>query len=139
MYLYAANTTLTADKAGGFISAFNNTGPITLTLPLLNSVVAGATFCSLNSSAYPVTIVRQGTTDTINLAMVTQTSVVLQSGDTLNLSLLNTVWECFGGSAQLRYMGGFAALLTTNGYQKLPSGLIFQWGNAQNIPIDANQ
>ena len=37
------------------------------------------------------------------------------------------------GSGQIPDMNNFASLLTTSGYQKLPSGLIIQWG-AVNIP-----
>jgi len=35
------------------------------------------------------------------------------------------------GKATFALLGGFDANLTTNGYQKLPSGLIIQWGTAQ--------
>ena len=43
-------------------------------------------------------------------------------------------WSFDGGDASLRYSPGFSARLTSSGYQKLPSGLIEQWGIVPPIP-----
>ena len=51
-----------------------------------------------------------------------------------NLGLKTAAQRDVGTSAnQIPDMSAFASLLTTNGYQKLPSGLIIQWGSV-NIP-----
>jgi hypothetical protein len=58
------------------------------------------------------------------------TSVVLQRGDDVWVVKGATgYWYCIGGSAKLRYSDGdFGKSLAASGYQKLPSGLIIQWG-----------
>lgn len=51
-----------------------------------------------------------------------------------NLGLKTAALRDVGTSAnQIPDMSNFASLLTTSGYQKLPSGLIIQWGSV-NIP-----
>lgn len=124
---YPSSTALTAANAGGMVIAFGNSAPITFTLPASASFVQGASLSFLNASAYVVTITRAGT-DQINPAAGTVTSVTLQPGDTFNAALYGTIWECTGGSAALAYASIFGSSLATSGYQKLPSGLIIQWG-----------
>lgn len=50
------------------------------------------------------------------------TTLTLAAGQTIEIVADGSKWHCYTGSA------GFGASLTTNGYQKLPSGLILQWG-----------
>jgi hypothetical protein len=122
-----ANTTLTAAHAGRgvYLSA-----AAVATLPLANTVPAGTLiyFSSLTSGA--PSVARQST-DTIAAASGSSalTSMALLDGEDLILeSNGNNQWVAIGGSARLKYAGGFGASLGDSGYQKLPSGLIIQWG-----------
>jgi hypothetical protein len=47
-------------------------------------------------------------------------------------------WTVTLGSLQLGYSAAFGASLATNGYQKLPSGMIIQWGFASSSGATAN-
>lgn len=127
----SASATLTATDAGSMIIAFNNTGPITITLPLSSTLVPGTTLCFLNASAYPVTIMRQGG-DTINPAINTVTSVVLQAGETFNITLLGIVWECFGGSAQVAAAGNIVS--SGAGWTKFADGTMIQRFQSSPVP-----
>lgn len=59
------------------------------------------------------------------------TTINLKQGDTLEMVATGSSWVVCGGSASLRNAGDFKASLATNGYQKLPSGLIIQWGSSE--------
>lgn len=57
------------------------------------------------------------------------TQIVLGQYDTLSIeSDGNNGWMVVGGSAQLKRAGVFGNSSNTIGYQRLPSGLILQWG-----------
>lgn len=108
------------------------------TLPLLSSVPVGSTL-TIAAISSSLTLLRQGT-DTLwvtsNSSLMT--SIAVNFGDTLTLTAAPFGWVCTGGSAMYAYQGNtgvFASLLTLNGYQKLPSGLIRQWGV---VTTDAN-
>ncbi|MET3229446.1 UNVERIFIED_ORG: hypothetical protein ABIC54_001620 [Burkholderia sp. 1263] len=119
---------LTPAIAGGTVLAFS-VSPITLTLPAVSSFPVGGRIEFLNISAGSATIARTGS-DTIALNSTGgATSVVLNNGDSLTLEASATgQWYAVGGSAQLGFSTAFNASLSANGYQKLPSGLIIQWG-----------
>lgn len=125
--IFSVSSILTAANAGGLCIAFGNAGPITLELPDATSLKNGVDISFLNASAYPVTIQAAGS-DLINPAVVTQSTIVLQPGDTFSAATYGTIWECTGGSAALAYVAGFASGQSANGYTKLPNGLILQWG-----------
>lgn len=68
--------------------------------------------------------------------------LILSEGQTGNLTNLNvsgnisTMGYYFGNGAQLTNVNitpQFASSLTTNGYQKLPGGLILQWGTTTSV------
>lgn len=58
------------------------------------------------------------------------TSIDVPPGGSLSLTTVAGAGEWFidGGSVSTKYDGNFGASLATSGYQKLPSGLIIQWG-----------
>ncbi|KWC29328.1 hypothetical protein WL48_25450 [Burkholderia ubonensis] len=120
--------TLTAANAGGSIY-LGGAGNYTVTLPLASSVPAGARIEFVSGvGASPVTISRQGT-DTIYMnASTSLATVPMALGDTYVLESNGVNWYSVGGSTPLAYTGGFGASLSASGYQKLPSGLIIQWG-----------
>lgn len=116
-----------AGGAGNLIISFGQTGPITHTLPPCAQMPNGGAISFFNGGGYNVTIVpSQG--DGINLSTYAQSSVVLKPGDTLSLSPTSSTWNVYGGSAQLPFAPGFGSSINSIGYQKLPSGLIIQWG-----------
>ena len=63
-------------------------------------------------------------------------SITLNEGDTLSVLCDGLNWYAFAGSAQLKNSAAFSASLGANGYQKLPSGLILQWGAASGSSGD---
>ena len=125
---YSASTTLTATSAGGLVIAYANVASITFTMPASGAFVQGAGISFLNASNYAVVVQRAGA-DSINPATGTINSITLQPGDTFSVSLFGSVWECTGGSAALAYAGIFGSSVNAPGYQKLPSGIIVQWGS----------
>jgi len=123
----AAMDTTYANKLVVFQNATSN---FAVTLPLVAACSVGTVLRFLNITSYSITLARSGS-DTINASA---TSLVIGPGDTLTLvrSSANTVWLSVDGSANLVLSSGaFGSILSGNGYQKLPSGLILQWGMNQ--------
>jgi hypothetical protein len=120
---------ISASTVGGTLVGFGTTA-ITQTLPSAASVPAGGRieFMYVGSATMPV--VRAGT-DTINVNnSAPGTSLTLGNGDTLTLES-NGVngWYAVHGSVQLGSSAAFGSSLAAAGYQKLPSGLVIQWGS----------
>lgn len=129
---FTANTTLTAAHAGNEIYASSTGGSITLTLPAASALKAGAKFKIFNTGVSDVIVSRVGTdTIVVNNTTNTVTAVTLRRGDSIVLTSLGTggLWYHGGGTAQLGSAGAFGASLASNGWQRLPSGLIIQWGS----------
>jgi len=113
---------------GNFVIFYGNTTPLSVSLPASNTCPQGGAISILNASQSPVTLTPGSAGDYINPSSNNLSSVVLQAGDTFNVSLVGTSWEAFGGSACLAYASIFNSSINSNGYQKLPSGIIMQWG-----------
>lgn len=127
--LHAAGVTLGSAHVGRINSLSSNTS-MTLSLPLANSVSAGKSIAFIGAGASAVLTVARSGTDYIADPLGTSTaSIALLAGDTLRLVSDGVDrWIPVGGSAALaRSSGVFGRLLSTNGYQKLPGGLIMQW------------
>jgi hypothetical protein len=102
-------------------------GATTLTLPAANTVPVGTTFTIMGSASGVATIQRAGA-DSLLLNGSVSTSVTCGNGDFLTFTTASSSqWYAFG-SAQLGSSTAFGSLMSANGYQKLPSGLIIQWG-----------
>ena len=124
--------TLTAADVG---KAFTlNTGA-SITLPLFSTVQQGASFLFINAGP-TMTISRQGTDFIFGPSAAQNGSLVgnaigitLQTGDWCVITAM-VAWEVAAGSPLLTLNNGaFGAVLTSNGYQKLPSGWVEQWGS----------
>lgn len=122
-----ANRVLVAADAGTCYDWYGTTNG-TVTLPLVSSLSAGASFRFQNISGYNMTIQSQGGNElfqgTTNVA-----SIVLGPGDCLEVCHDWVRWICIGGSGALKGASAFAASLGavgSSGYQKLPSGQILQ-------------
>lgn len=105
-----------------------NAASATLMVPL-GSTVADGTIISFTSVGAFNQVVSQGT-DVFWGKGGTVTFYNLGDGDTLSIewSVIANRWIATGGSALLPNSPLFGALLATSGYQKLPSGVILQWG-----------
>lgn len=131
-----ASATLTLAQQG-MVPIDATSGDITLTLPAANALAAaeapssisGQTqtlpaiglryaFVRTDSSSHVVTIARAGS-DTIEGA----TTLVLAPGERVQLQADGvSAWRGLGAGLFSRSLGG-------NGWQKLPSGLLLQWGS----------
>jgi hypothetical protein len=124
-------TTLTAQHAGAsvFLSGTTN---YTVTLPLASTMTPGARIeFFFSSTAGTQTIQRQGS-DIIYLGGAgTHTSVSGANGDSITFVTNGVNWYAVSGSLQMGKAAAFGNFMNVNGYQKLPSGLIIQWGQAQ--------
>lgn len=138
--LVSSNTTLTNAVVGGTVQVSNNTGPVTLTLPLTTGIApAVGRIEFVNSGVYPVTLIAQGADRLSHINATTPSGgIVLLPGDNLTVVCQGAgIWLAVGGSAELALSALFAGSIQNNGYQKLPSGFIIQWG-LTNTAVAAN-
>ncbi|TJZ78800.1 gp53-like domain-containing protein [Chitiniphilus eburneus] len=125
--------TLPAVLAGRIINAG---GTITLTLPPGTTVAAGASYQINNVGVGIVTVQAGAGNNLFGIGNGTPRSFLLGSGDTITIAFVGgTSWYAWGG-VQLGASAAFGSLLASNGYQKLPSGLIIQWGGVAIIPYN---
>ncbi|RQS11265.1 hypothetical protein DIE07_10925 [Burkholderia sp. Bp9002] len=82
-----------------------------------NYTAAGQTTLAINGSAKFVAVTR-----------MMDSTVTLNPGDAISFVVDADNINIEVTTANLRYSAAFGASLSTNGYQKLPSGLIIQWG-----------
>jgi hypothetical protein len=120
------STTLTAANAGQLIVI--NAASTTQTLPLSSTCPSGTKIGFYGFNTGNTTIAIQGS-DTIDAGSTANlTSLVMESGGYIEFtSSGGGLWMASGTSVS-QYSAKFAALKAQNGYQKLPSGLIIQWG-----------
>ncbi|WP_176042688.1 gp53-like domain-containing protein [Burkholderia stabilis] len=122
-----------ASSAGGAFTLEVTNG--SFSLPSLSSVTPGAVVEVLVTVAN-VTLSRTGS-DGILLGSSTVPSLVMNNGETAKFVAFDSFWVVMSGSASLRAnYGDFNSQLAANGYQKLPSGLLVQWGIV-NVPAGA--
>ena len=118
--------TIPASAANSHINIYGTCSSITL--PLANSVPAGSVLM-FDGVSRTCTINRQGTNVIfLNGTNTSATSVVVADGETVMLTSDGSGSWFASGIATLKYAAGFGSSLAAAGYQKLPSGLIAQWG-----------
>ncbi|MFM0060629.1 hypothetical protein PQR64_33900 [Paraburkholderia phytofirmans] len=101
-------------------------------VPLSTGVPVGGTLLFRSNAAVPITLQTQGA-DIFAMGSQSPTAVSVGPGDTLELVSSGAgAWLLANGSSGLPFSGLFASSLGSNGYQKLPSGLIIQWGRLNN-------
>ncbi|VBB09659.1 Hypothetical protein LUCI_4957 [Lucifera butyrica] len=128
IYNLSAATTLTAADVGKTI-VLNGSSTYTVKLPAAVTCANGSNleFCSTNGAS--VTIQVQSTDSIVCGQGTYVTSMLVQGGDSLKLCCNTSYgWQVVAGSSELPYSALFGASLAGNGFQKLPSGLILQWG-----------
>jgi hypothetical protein len=129
--LIDVNTTLTAADAGKLLGI--GTNGVVITLPALSAVPQGAVFSFWGGDVGSGTVQRAGSDVIYPHEPTALTSVVIGNGDSLTLVAGPSGWYAIGGSCQLQYSSKFAASLAANGYQKLPGGLLMQWGTTSAV------
>lgn len=118
---------LLPEDAGKTLSWDTTTG-LVATLPPLASVPDGASYY-LFGAAVGGTI--KATTGEFIFAGTAgnQTQLTVKAAGSVQLTKSGTLWLMSGGSMLTVASAEFAALLSLAGWQKLPSGLIIQWGS----------
>jgi len=102
-----------------------------LTLPAASAVVAGGAITIQSQSTVDFSVARAGT-DTLKPDDNTINTITVKNGEFLiAVSNGSNQWALYG-SATLQYAASFVNSLAASGYQKLPGGLIIQWGNVAN-------
>lgn len=127
-----ASAAIPASSAGLMLVDAASGSAATYTLPAANAVPAGAAINLQSINSFGCNVLRAGT-DVINVGGPSGnnqvTSLSLKVGDTITLVSDGIgVWFVQNGTAQLPFSGLFGKSLGSSGYQKLPSGLIIQWG-----------
>lgn len=123
--LVSVSTTLTAADMGKFVVVAPG---VTVTLPDPTTVPDGTAFAFRISTGGAIFTIA-GASTTISFSGNGQTKPVAMPSDVNGLAVVRqSAWEIINGSATLKYESQFASFLSANGYQKLPSGLIIQWG-----------
>ncbi|WP_155638231.1 hypothetical protein [Burkholderia cepacia] len=126
-FLLVTSAATLAAAAAGQLVELNGSASYTTTLPAGSSVPQSGKMVFVNQSGANQTIATQGGDTIWSYTGGLVSSVVLRPGDSLELVSRAGQWDICGGSALLQFSASFGSNLATNGYQKLPSGLIIQW------------
>jgi len=123
---YSANGSMSPSDVGKTIPV-SSPSPFTLTLPPLASVPGGAELFFINTNSGDVTLVAAGA-DKLSYGGNLLASFTVKAHSSLRLLSSVGTWANASGDAGLAYSDVFGASLASSGYQRLPSGLIIQWG-----------
>lgn len=129
-------TNLAASDAGKAV-ILTQSGAIAV-LPSISSVPNGAAFSFGNGTGGGAGSVQRSGADQIYIGDSPRTSVAVNGGESLTVVKYGGGWFAIGGSVTL-YKGSlsFPSSLSANGYQKLPGGLIIQWGISGSVAAGA--
>ena len=130
----SVNTTLAASDAGKFIVSNVGTGFVNVALPAVSSVPIGSMFVIAHaSSTMSGFAVGVSGADLLNLNGLSDNVVPypMAAGESIVVISTGSAWKIVSGNGAsfLKGGGGFGSSLAASGYQKLPSGLIVQWGS----------
>ncbi|ALK30469.1 gp53-like domain-containing protein [Burkholderia plantarii] len=121
-------TLLTNDDIGGFCY-FNGRSNQTATLPNEANLPVGATITFQRGSVSDLIISTYKADQIIDTTVGLAVSITLVAGEFVKLVWSGKYWQAFGTYTQ-RIGEQFAHYHSQAGFQKLPGGLIFQWGIA---------
>jgi hypothetical protein len=129
VYPYNANTGIPGSAIGGLVYAYGSAA-LAFNLPgsAAFGIPVGAQITVLNAASLAMTLSSVGT-DKINIGSVQTAAIIIQPNDTITLTWNATSWFASGGATMLTKSGLFASSIAAPGWQKLPSGLIIQWGS----------
>lgn len=120
----AGNTVLTADDAG-LVLVDGTAGAVTIALPLANVLKAlPLTFRRIDATANSVTVSVAGT----------GADVIDEGGSSFALLGHGDVRKVVsdGTAGWATVIGPFSSAKAATGYQRLPNGLVLQWGNSMS-------
>ena len=126
----SAATTLTVAHVGGVVSGTSATA-FSVTMPATSAVPTACSITIINTGVGVMTLVA-GSGDTISDQRGVTATILLAKGETAVLIRVGTVWTLISGTATLKYANGFEAVISTNGFHRLPSGALLQWGGASS-------
>lgn len=135
---YNASATLPTSDIGKLVAFYGSTAAQTLTLPAVAGVAVGKNYIIVNQASVAVTV-KGNAAENIsrNVTGVGQTlsnTVVLNPGDSLVISSNGgSQWNAKGQSAP----DMFPNSLSASGYQKLPNGMIIQWGTSGSVAVNS--
>jgi hypothetical protein len=120
--------TLTASDIG---QLYYPTAGSTLTFPKAATVAVGSVLSFWNPNPTTASLaVQAGDSQQAANNALKLNPMALEQGETADfVSDGNASWILVGGSKSLVQATSFSALKSTQGWQKLPSGIIMQWGN----------
>ena len=113
----------------GKIYIYSGTGGHTATLPLVADTPTGAVYEFVNTGTGDLTVSRAGS-DLIDVGPSTASTITVPAGQSLRLvrATGSSNWHTVNFSAS-SLLGSFgSSLVANNGWQRLPSGAILQWG-----------
>ncbi|KAA6181451.1 phage tail protein [Pseudomonas veronii] len=113
----------------GRVLLLNSSTELTVTLPPSSTGPVGSVISVRNVGSVNAKLVPAGTDTIAVIATRPQTSLVIPPGSSVDLVLQGTNYF-LSGAAALKLAGEFASSIDYHGYQKLPNGLIIQWGTA---------
>ncbi|MFP4891215.1 hypothetical protein [Paraburkholderia sp. EG304] len=124
-----AATVLTAANIGKLHICAAGSGAVTMTLPPSAGIPTGSFIGFTNGNAGVVTLAPQGS-DSLWFSGGASGNQKLAQGDSAFLVYQGGgVWQTYGGSTQLGSSTGvFGASIANNGFQRLPGGMLLQWG-----------
>ena len=131
---YVTSQAITAAQVGKLIN-FSGAG-VTLTLPNSANVPVGSVL-TIYGNGFGGAIQKAAGDILLNGTFGSISSFNLVAHDKVNLVSIGAAgWYVIGGEVGLRSSSSFAASLASSGYQKLPSGLILQWGSLPSTADD---
>lgn len=102
--------------------------PFATTLPATAGLPNGAAISIENNANVDCTVVRSGGDVISPNSSSAISTITIPAGTQITFVKVGTIWYAFGSGAA-GYQSNFGSSLAASGYQKLPSGLIIQWGN----------
>ena len=126
-----ANTTLTAAAHSGKFIYCSTATSITITLPAIATAPGGCKFPIFNTGVGDVVVNFNGAEKlVVNNTSDAVSSLTLKAGESICIESLGggTLWYHSGGSAQLKWSRNLSGSIGASGWQRLPSGLLIQYG-----------
>lgn len=122
--IYSASGTIAVADVGKRV--ISSTAGITLNLPLLSAVPVGSVIL-VHAGGGGITLATSGS-DAFLAGDQAPATIAIKSGSTAWMMAAPSNWVLESGDTLNAYSKFFDASLAAVGYQKLPSGLIIQWG-----------
>lgn len=125
---FAGSLVGTAAHVGGMVYGWSNASAYSVPDSVSNVLPIGSTIFVANHSLSPIVISRQGA-DLVQIPNNSATtSFSMPTGTSATLTLVGGGTWFVEGTAVISRSSDFSATIGQSGYQKLPSGLIIQWG-----------